>query len=129
VTHSPEYRAYLKSPAWQETRKKALAYHGRKCARCGTRFRLQVNHLTYERLGHERMTDLNILCKKHHPRGRYTAAMLSSDVRADFWLRLIDRLATVGIRAIWWCLRLPFRMAWWLLRKFWKAVTYTPKPF
>lgn len=123
MTVSAEYRAYIKSPAWQAKRREVFAYHGRRCARCGTRFRLQVNHKTYERLGHERMEDLNILCKKHHPKGRYSASQLASDIQADWWLWLLERLTTGILRGIWRGLRL----VWKLLRYLWTCLWHAPR--
>lgn len=60
------YGDYLRSSHWQRQRKKAFAYWGDKCFVCGYRKGLQVHHLTYERLGHERMEDLRVLCERHH---------------------------------------------------------------
>src|SRR4051812_17176228 len=74
-----EYRRYLASDEWKRTRERAFAYHGRYCAVCGTTKRLQCHHLTYARLGHELMTDLRILCKKHHPKGHYSAFEIDRD--------------------------------------------------
>ena len=61
-----DYREYMQSKAWKSKRLAAIKYHGSKCAVCGSQRSLQVHHLTYERLGHERMTDLEVLCKGCH---------------------------------------------------------------
>lgn len=70
-----DYVAYLRSPAWQELRDRARAiapYPGcAECARRGYDYCLsdvafEVHHLTYERVGHELLEDLEVLCWPHH---------------------------------------------------------------
>lgn len=60
------YEAYLKSPTWAEKRQAKLAEAGYKCQDCRCDERLEVHHLTYERLGFERLTDLQVLCHWCH---------------------------------------------------------------
>ena len=63
-----DYAKYLKTDAWQKKRKEVLDIRGHKCEEpgCEATTNLQVHHLTYERLHNERMTDLKVLCGKHH---------------------------------------------------------------
>ena len=65
------YLGYMRSSAWERKRRAAFAYHGRFCHRCGATSRLEAHHRTYVRLGHERMSDIVILCHachaKEHP--------------------------------------------------------------
>ena len=61
-----EYRQYLKTPHWKETRAEALRLGHYRCKDCGTTTHLQVHHLTYARRGHERQSDLVVLCNKCH---------------------------------------------------------------
>lgn len=61
-----KYDTYLQSKRWQEKRKMALARANHKCAACGATKRLDVHHLTYERLGNERQEDLMVLCRPCH---------------------------------------------------------------
>lgn len=64
--HSKEYKEYIKSERWKVFAKKVIEWWGGRCALCyGTR-KLQVHHRTYERLGHELMTDCVCLCSKCH---------------------------------------------------------------
>ena len=56
---------YLKSAHWKETRTKALAHYGSVCATCG-KTGFDVHHKTYRNLGREVLSDLAILCRKHH---------------------------------------------------------------
>lgn len=61
------YAAYIASPAWDGKRREALRYHGNRCNRCGaSRCVLQVHHISYARLGREKMTDLEVLCVGCH---------------------------------------------------------------
>ena len=78
---TPEYLAYLESAEWHTLRQRKLAQAGYKCQNCGSRRRdrgswLEVNHLTYDRLFRERLSDLNVLCngpESKHCHDRYTA--------------------------------------------------------
>jgi hypothetical protein len=72
-----QYEKYLETPHWQAFRKLVfeaqLKRLGRNCCeRCqkernseGT-VRLQVHHLTYERLGNELIEDVEIICRDCH---------------------------------------------------------------
>lgn len=60
------YREYLKTEHWKETREKALKRAGYKCQVCGYDKNLQVHHNTYKNIGHEDPTDLVVLCWKCH---------------------------------------------------------------
>ena len=60
------YAAYLNSPQWQERRQAALRRAGFRCEGCPETDGLEVHHLTYERLGFERTTDLMVLCNVCH---------------------------------------------------------------
>ena len=61
------YNAYIGSAAWGAKREAALRRYGQKCNRCGTTdAQFQVHHLTYKRLGKEKMADLEVLCKECH---------------------------------------------------------------
>jgi 5-methylcytosine-specific restriction endonuclease McrA len=63
---SPEYRAYLRSERWQELRLLVLLRDEHRCRQCGATDRLEVHHLTYERLYHEPLSDLTTLCLDCH---------------------------------------------------------------
>ena len=71
VSHKQAYHEYLESDHWQTLRYRQLKAAGFKCKECGTNEeQLEVHHLTYERLFHERDADLIVLCRschsKHH---------------------------------------------------------------
>lgn len=65
MRHSAYYRLYLKSKAWQNIRNIMIAKY-KLCQVCGGTDVLQCHHLTYERLGRERLSDLKLLCKECH---------------------------------------------------------------
>ncbi len=61
------YQQYLQSPHWKRTRKRALKAGRYKCANCGTsQTILETHHRSYQRMGHERLTDLIIYCGPCH---------------------------------------------------------------
>lgn len=60
-----DYKGYLKSPEWLELRKKQLR-NQKVCQACGTEKRLNVHHMTYRRLGNEKLKNLKTLCKECH---------------------------------------------------------------
>lgn len=61
-----EYAEYLRSDHWQRMRKVALWRWNYKCVVCGTKDNLDVHHKTYDRLGHEALEDLVVLCRSCH---------------------------------------------------------------
>jgi len=60
------YKQYLASKEWQKKRRDAYVALGRKCRRCKSSSSIVVHHLSYERLGHEEVGDLIILCRVCH---------------------------------------------------------------
>jgi hypothetical protein len=64
--HTEFYTRYIGGPGWRAVREKAIAARGCRCESCGRAGPIQVHHRTYERLGHERIDDLVILCKFCH---------------------------------------------------------------
>lgn len=61
-----EYRKYLGSEHWIETKALAKRRAGYKCQLCGNTRYLQVHHNNYSRLGHEQDNDLIVLCRNCH---------------------------------------------------------------
>lgn len=59
------YSRYLRSPHWRRLRQQFKRERGWTC-KCGETQRLELHHLTYERLGHERLDDLQPLCPDCH---------------------------------------------------------------
>jgi hypothetical protein len=76
------YWKYLQSMHWQETRDRKLAQaafcceyiidhegdgsYGEAGSRCNRYDHLEVHHLSYFNLGHEKLEDLQVLCRFHH---------------------------------------------------------------
>ena len=60
------YKDYLESPQWQRKRSERLAIDRKQCVLCGELNNLHVHHVTYERLFHEKMSDLMTVCKSCH---------------------------------------------------------------
>ena len=66
------YNAYMKSDDWRHIRKIKLQFADHLCEQCRRPASpgnpLDVHHLTYDRFGHENLTDLQVLCKPCHNR-------------------------------------------------------------
>lgn len=61
------YNEYIKSNEWDKKRRERLSHDGYTCQQCGaTGQPLDVHHLTYDRLGDERISDLVSLCRPCH---------------------------------------------------------------
>src|SRR5437762_54229 len=68
------YQAYVgnNSFAWQAKKREAFTYWGDRCWLCGRADRpLEVHHMNYRRMCHERMTDLRIVCTQCHAMADY----------------------------------------------------------
>lgn len=63
---NPRYQAYLESPEWKALRKAVLKRCGKICERCHRYLVDNVHHLTYERVYHELLEDLQGLCRPCH---------------------------------------------------------------
>jgi hypothetical protein len=57
---------YYQSEEWDLKRLFALHRAQNSCDRCGSKGPLQIHHITYDRLYHERPEDLEVLCIKCH---------------------------------------------------------------
>ncbi len=64
--HSEEYRRHMASQEWKAFLKRLKEFWGGKCSICNSSDHLQGHHRTYERLGHEQLTDCILACKKCH---------------------------------------------------------------
>lgn len=62
-----KYKEHLASRYWKDLSKLAFERAHDKCERCGFdkyTVNLAVHHLTYERFGHERLEDVEVVCAK-----------------------------------------------------------------
>lgn len=67
LSFSERYQFHLNSQRWKLFRDKVLKSRGRRCEQCrATQGTMHVHHLTYVRLGHEKMKDVKILCVPCH---------------------------------------------------------------
>lgn len=62
------YLQYINSGEWRAQKIAILAQRGPRCEDCSSTKRIQVHHLTYERLGRELPGDLRVLCNDCHER-------------------------------------------------------------
>ena len=60
------YTKYLNTRRWEWRRKLVLLRDGGICRRCGHKPAYNVHHLTYERVGREKLGDLLLLCDECH---------------------------------------------------------------
>lgn len=60
------YETYRGSAHWLECRRAALAAASGRCERCGASTSLHVHHRTYDRIEHEEVQDLEVLCETCH---------------------------------------------------------------
>ena len=82
------YLAYLRTPAWRQRRNRSLRLAGFKCERCGSKREFEVHHKSYERLGAELDSDLEVLCSSchdghHHDEGVQSHTALYVNLVAD----------------------------------------------
>lgn len=69
---SRDYRSYLYTKHWKTVRYAMLLMLGARCMKCkkpnmwGELSNLHVHHVTYERVGNEKATDLLLLCSDCH---------------------------------------------------------------
>jgi len=61
-----DYKEYLKTKHWRETKIWAKKSLSNKCHVCGSLRQLQVHHRSYKHLGNELIEDLEILCRGCH---------------------------------------------------------------
>ena len=62
------YVEYLTTTGWRVRAWNAKAAAGWVCQECGSDGPLEVHHLNYARVGHERDEDLIVLCDECHAR-------------------------------------------------------------
>jgi len=80
------YSEYVRTEHWERLRKLTYAAAGYACSNpwCRARGQLVCHHLTYERLGHERLSDLSALCSTCHDAAHRTR-------RPPYMIEIISR--------------------------------------
>lgn len=103
---SQEYRDYIVSEAWRRKRALKLYVSGGRsgfvdCDTCQNRVSVigvEIHHLTYERLGHERLSDLAIECGTCHKLIVELEEMSDGADVMGMSPQLLDVLATIDKR-------------------------------
>jgi 5-methylcytosine-specific restriction endonuclease McrA len=89
------YEAYINSAEWRRRRRRAIERAGYHCEKCGVSAqeeRLEVHHLTYERIGHERDEDLSVLCHACHAKADLERANKGQQkARSALWAKRLER--------------------------------------
>ena len=65
-TRLGRYQEYLRSTQWSWLREQAMKRAGKRCQVCNGTTKLAAHHRTYERVYHEQVDDLTILCALCH---------------------------------------------------------------
>jgi len=60
------YEAHLSSLKWYALKCRLIEERGAQCERCGRNLPLALHHKTYERLGDELPSDVELLCHECH---------------------------------------------------------------
>jgi hypothetical protein len=80
-----DYWAYLRTDWWRERRQRALRRAKHRCELTGATDHLEVHHVTYERIGCERDSDLIVIYEPVHEtihntgRGQWSRRKLLAD--------------------------------------------------
>ncbi len=60
------YKQYLKTRHWKSIKQAVFESRVYECTKCGVGKNLHIHHLTYDRVGKERLSDLIYLCETCH---------------------------------------------------------------
>jgi len=83
VRHSAEYKRVINSPRWRKLREQLIHAYDSVCQRCKKKSdKLSLHHKNYERLGKERLTDLELVCENCHPSADEERKRAGQDSRA-----------------------------------------------
>ncbi len=61
-----DYQKYLQSTHWRKVKRDYAKQFKRVCYLCASEDNLELHHVTYERIGNERLTDVVYLCEICH---------------------------------------------------------------
>lgn len=78
------YRDYLKTIHWSRVKANYKLDHYEECYICQSVNCIELHHLTYARLGRERMSDLKYLCDGCHGRS-HTKLKNSLNSKINIW--------------------------------------------
>jgi 5-methylcytosine-specific restriction endonuclease McrA len=84
MRHSPQYLERINSPEWRELKERLILKRGNCCQQCGKeRKTLHLHHVTYERLGNERDSDLILLCAGCHALADTLRTVIRQELQAE----------------------------------------------
>lgn len=96
-----KYREYLISKKW-EGYKNAIHYiYNDQCYICGSTKELHVHHKTYDRIYHEDLDDLILLCKYCHEKVHYDIEERNNGLKFFSKIPLLKRLYLREKRIFW----------------------------
>lgn len=82
-TWQKAYEHRIRSSDWKKLKAEVIKARGYKCERCGSGYRLDLHHKTYERLGCERPDDVELVCKWCHPAADHERRLAAERRRKD----------------------------------------------
>lgn len=59
-------KEYMQSNKWKATRQLILLRDDYSCLSCSSKDRLEIHHITYKRMGNEKLSDLATVCRNCH---------------------------------------------------------------
>ena len=91
-----EYKEYISSEKWLDTKKEFAKHNDKKCQACDSKTKLSAHHKTYRNLGKERIEgelvnykwknpDLCYLCETCHNEVHKVARIMGIGMRTDNW--------------------------------------------
>jgi hypothetical protein len=66
IVWQQRYFERVRSPEWRGLKAHLMRYRGNRCERCGDYVPLELHHKSYDRLGNERASDLELVCRACH---------------------------------------------------------------
>jgi len=85
------YQEYLQTKHWNRKKYALSRRTPRKCLYCSSRTNLEVHHLTYIRIGNERMEDLCFLCDDCHEKAHSNPVILKEIEKRKEIQNIIDK--------------------------------------
>ena len=84
------YAEYLLTAHWRTMRRLALEAADWRCSLCDNADILEVHHRTYERLGHEQLRDLVVLCEDCHARHHQVLDQAAANSDGATWVAYLE---------------------------------------
>lgn len=98
-----DYTDYMNSKAWNKKRRARLKKDNYTCQGCGEKNKpLDVHHKTYERFGHERLSDLESLCRRCHDQKHGKGFSIAHEFCQTCGELLMTFVQRVKVLGVWW---------------------------